>query len=149
MFVLNDSVFVSTSIRVWSKSAPSGWSVDLILPKLGFGRLVTLFGWYDLASEGRGLVNFVFQSATSGPIFLKCVDASGHMADGGTKDADFIAEQTLEVLEDSGLLGRRLSSYKVAHCYAQTPWILRWVGLSSLPPPPPPPIDLGSLSLHC
>jgi hypothetical protein len=25
-----------------------------------------------------------------------------------------------------------LSSYKVAHCYAQTPWILRWVGLSSL-----------------
>jgi hypothetical protein len=27
------------------------------------------------------------------------------MADGGTKDAEFIAEQTLEVLEDSGLLG--------------------------------------------
>jgi hypothetical protein len=25
-----------------------------------------------------------------------------------------------------------LSSYKVAHCYAQTPWVLRWVGLSSL-----------------
>jgi hypothetical protein len=27
------------------------------------------------------------------------------MADGGTKDAEFIAEQTLEVLEDSELLG--------------------------------------------
>jgi hypothetical protein len=66
--------------------------------------------------------------------------------DGGTKDADFIAEQTLEVLEDSELLGRRLISYKVAHCYAQTPWILRWVGLSSLLPPP---IGLGSLSLRC
>ena len=81
---------------------------------------VAQFGW-SLCSDGmtwlrRGLVNFVFQSATSGPIFLKCVDASGHMADGGTKDADFIAEQALEVLEDSELLGRRLSSYKVAHC---------------------------------
>jgi hypothetical protein len=97
---------------------------------------VAQFGW-SLCSDGmtwlrRGLVNFVFQSATSGPIFLKCVDASGHMADGGTKDADFIAEQTLEVLKDSELLGRRLSSYKVAHCYAQTPWILRWVSLSSV-----------------
>jgi hypothetical protein len=49
----------------------------------------------------RGLVNFVFQSA----IFLKCFDASGHMADGGTRDAEFIAELALEVLEDSGLLG--------------------------------------------
>jgi hypothetical protein len=49
------------------------------------------------------------------------------MAGGGTKDAEFIAEQALEVLEDSGLLGRRLSSYKVAHCYAQTPQIMRWV----------------------
>jgi hypothetical protein len=28
------------------------------------------------------------------------------MADGDTKDADFIAEQALEVLEDSELLGR-------------------------------------------
>jgi hypothetical protein len=27
-----------------------------------------------------------------------------------------------------------LSSYKVAHCYAQTPWILRWVDISSPPP---------------
>jgi hypothetical protein len=59
-----------------------------------------LFGWYDLASEG--FVNFVFQSATSGPICIKCVDVPGHMADGGTKDAEFIAEQALEVLEDSG-----------------------------------------------
>ena len=47
------------------------------------------------------MVNFVFQSA----IFLKCVGASGHMAGGGTKDAEFIAEQALEVLEDSELLG--------------------------------------------
>ena len=53
----------------------------------------------------RGLLNFVLQSATSGPIFLKCVDASAHMADGGTKDAEFIAEQTLEVLDNSELLG--------------------------------------------
>jgi hypothetical protein len=65
------------------------------------------FGW-ALCSDGmtwlrRGLVNFVFQSA----IFLKCVGVSGHMADGGTKDAEFIVEQALEVLvlEDSGLLG--------------------------------------------
>jgi hypothetical protein len=49
----------------------------------------------------RGLVNFVFQLA----IFLKCVDAPGHMVDGGTKDAEFMAEQTPEVLEDSELLG--------------------------------------------
>jgi hypothetical protein len=55
----------------------------------------------------RGLVNFVFQSATSGPIFLKASMrlVIWHMADGGTKDADFIAEQALEVLEDSELLG--------------------------------------------
>jgi hypothetical protein len=70
---------------------------------------VAQFGW-SLCSDGmtwlrRGLVNFVFQSATSGPISLKCVDAPGHMADGGTKDAEFIAEQALEVLEDSELLG--------------------------------------------
>ena len=70
---------------------------------------VKQFGW-SLCSDGmtwlrRGLLNFVFQSATSGPIFLKCVDASAHMADGGTKDAEFIAEQTLEVLDNSELLG--------------------------------------------
>ena len=70
---------------------------------------VKQFGW-SLCSDGmtwlrRGLVNFVLQSATSGPIFLKCVDASAHMADGGTKDAEFIAEQTLEVLDNSELLG--------------------------------------------
>jgi hypothetical protein len=63
------------------------------------------FGW-ALCSDGmtwlrRGLVNFVFQSA----IFLKCVGVSGHMADGGTKDAEFIVEQALEVMEDSELLG--------------------------------------------
>jgi hypothetical protein len=102
---------------------------------------VAQFGW-SLCSGGmtwlrRGLVNFVFQSATSGPVFPKCVDAPGHVVGAGTKNAEFIAEQTPEVLEDSELLGRRLSSYKVAHCYAQTPWILRWVGLSSLLTPPP------------
>jgi hypothetical protein len=41
------------------------------------------FGW-SLCSDGmtwlrRGLVHFVFQSATSGPISLKCVDAPGHI----------------------------------------------------------------------
>ena len=71
---------------------------------------VAQFGW-SLCSGGmtwlrRGLVNSVFQSAASGPVFLKCVDPPGHMADGDTKDADFIAEQALEVLEDSELLGR-------------------------------------------
>jgi hypothetical protein len=41
------------------------------------------FGW-SLCSDGmtwlrRGFVHFVFQSATSGPISLKCVDAPGHI----------------------------------------------------------------------
>jgi hypothetical protein len=76
---------------------------------------VKQLGW-SLCSDGmtwlrRGLVNFVFQSATSGPVFLKCVDAPGHMADGGTKDAEFIAEQALEVLGDSELLGFNFKDY--------------------------------------
>jgi hypothetical protein len=47
--------------------------------------------------------------ALGGPVFRKCVDASGHinMAGGGAKDVDSIAEQAFEVLEDSGLLARR------------------------------------------
>jgi hypothetical protein len=86
--------------------------------------LVDLFGWLGklripISDERAGL-----------PQVRRCAWSSGRWW--RTKDADFIAEQALEVLEDSELLGRRLSSYKVAHCYAQTPWILRWVGLSSL-----------------
>jgi hypothetical protein len=118
-----------------------GASTTLLRPECSTGPsagrrtvwLDPLFGWYDLPSEGLSTLRLpIFQSATSGPVFLKCGDAPGHMADGGTKDSEFIAEQTLEALEDSALLGRRLSSYKVAHCYAQPPWILRWVGISSL-----------------
>ena len=48
---------------------------------------VKQFGW-SLCSDGmtwlrRGLLNFVLQSATSGPVFLKCVDASSSSATSG------------------------------------------------------------------
>jgi hypothetical protein len=51
------------------------------------------------------LISYSNQPQVAPSSSIKCVDAPGHITGGGTKDAEFIAEQALEVLEDSELFG--------------------------------------------
>ena len=63
-----------------------------------------MFGWYGLASEGLGKLRIPISDEWADlPQVRRCVWSYGRWW--RTKDAEFIAEQTLEVLEDSELLG--------------------------------------------
>lgn len=67
-------------------------------------------------NQGAPLQNYYVQSCDSGPLYIMTEDATDHLAEGGSKDAGFIADGFISVLKDLGGKEGRAEMKHVKQC---------------------------------